>query len=121
MSTILGRGFLCSVSPSSYLRSIQVNNVTGFANLEVDRALAKLFSYAHEQILCFPHAVGGDKHFQTKACLFIHSTVIRDPGALERTLQGIAAKSVTDEGQDGAPLAPADFRSVIAMRRDAGN
>jgi len=67
-------------------------------NLEVDRSLAKLFSYAHEQIRASLTRSGGTKHFQTKACLFIHSTVIRDPGALERTLQGISRQKCHGRG-----------------------
>src|SRR4051812_26972072 len=79
------------------LQSIQVNYLTGLANFEVDGSLAKLLSHAREQFTCFAYALRWDKDLQPITCLFINSTVIRHPSTHERTLQGVAAKRVTDK------------------------
>jgi len=72
-----------------FLPLIQVNDLPGFPNFEIDRSLAKLFSQTRKQLTCFAHAVGGDKDLQAIACLFIDPTIIRDPSAFKRALQGI--------------------------------
>src|SRR5947209_2821372 len=84
--------------------SIQVDDFSGFANFEVDSSLAKLLSHTREQLPCFTHALWRHKNLQAIALLFVHSAIIGDPSTLERALQGIAAKRITNKGQERAPL-----------------
>src|SRR5947199_1390221 len=121
VSGVPARGFLCFALTFDGLRSIQVDNLPGIANFEIDRSLAELLSHAREQLPRFIHAFERHQNLQAIAFLFVHSTIIRNPSTLEWTLHGIAAKRITDKIQDRALLAPANFRSIVSMGRYAGN
>jgi len=100
---------------------IQVDNFAAFANLEVDGALARLLAQTREQLTCFAQALRRHKDLQAVACLLVGSSVVRDPGTLKGTFQRVASKRIPNERQEGTPLAPADFRPIVAMRRNTGD
>ena len=57
--------------------------------------------------------LGRDKDLQAIARLLVNPAVVSHPCALEWAVQGVAAKCVTDDGQQGTVLGPANFGSII--------